>query len=331
MIRDEIEREISLPKHTSQTYVLSAYNKESLLRVLPIVAGMKGKLDKGLKQLQGIGIFEVVTEVLFFFGLDGMLQYDGALGYFLLALESDPEELQPILDGWIEKLSDEEKEWAAETVLVWYIHENFSDNQTESMGYCFEGIWQKIPSRKRERLIIKFNKLLDEAPDEMVCFAWELMSGGEVFMSLSDDIKRRYINSYFLFKDEMFRKPDLLNMIVGELQQYGMGMLDEKNHKDASKVFLNFYLEFGGLTDEELTANELEGVHLIPGLLYNSNPEFLGCFREQLQRFVSSRMKSPDERNKIALLNDLIDAINNRADLEAGKKWGMIEVFKKIN
>jgi hypothetical protein len=152
------------------------------------------------------------------------------------------------------------------------------------------------------------------------------MSGGEVFMRLSDDIKRRYINSYFLFKDKMFRKPDLMNMVVSELQRYGMGMLDEKNHKAASKMYLIFYMEYGWLTDEELTANELEAVCWIPRLLYNSSPEFLECFRKQLLRFVSAKKKCPEGINRLVVMNDLIHAVNERKDLEEGKKWGMIEV-----
>jgi hypothetical protein len=123
IIRHEIDGEIRLIKHTSQTYVLSAYNKVSLLRILPIVAGMKGKLDKELKQLKGSGIFEVVTELLFFFGLDYMLKYDVAIGYFLLVLDSDPEELQPLLEEWITRLTNEEKEWAAESMFMYYINE----------------------------------------------------------------------------------------------------------------------------------------------------------------------------------------------------------------
>jgi hypothetical protein len=193
------------------------------------------------------------------------------------------------------------------------------------LEYCFEGLWKITPSRSRERLIIKFNKMLDEAPDEMVCFAWELMSGGEVFMRLSDDIKRRYINSYFLFRDEMFRKPDLMNLVVSELQRYGMGMLEEKNRKAASRVFLNFHLEFGGLTDEELTENEMEAVRLILGLLYNCSPEFLECFRKQLLRQISVKMKSLSERNGLVLFNEFIDVINARPDMEEGEKWKMIE------
>jgi hypothetical protein len=269
--------------------------------------------------------------VFYFFGSDDLSEYDGAFGYFLLALDSDPEELQSILDGWIKKLSVEEKERAAETVLVWYMYNRYTDDQNESLEYCFEGVWQQISLRNRERLIIQFNKLLHDAPDEVVFFAWELMSGGEVFMRLSDDIKRRYINSYFSFRDEMFRKPDLMNMVVSELQRYGMGMLEEKNHKTASKVFLNFYLEFGGLSEGELKANELEAVHLVPGLLYNSSPKFLECFRKQLQLFVSAKKKYPEERNRLVVMNDLIAAVNEREDVEEEEKWELVEVFRSLN
>ena len=208
---------------------------------------------------------------------------------------------------------------------MWYIYVIFTDNQNESLEYCFEGVWQKIPSRNRESLVIKINKLLHEAPDEILCFAWQLMSGEDVFMKLSDGIKRRYINSYFSYNDDLLEKPYLMDLLVSELQRYGLGMLEEKNHKAAAKMFLKLYFEYADMTDDELTANELEAVRLIPGLLYNSIPAFLECFRKQLQQYILVKMKSPTERKRLILFNELIEVINAKPDMEEGKKWGMIQ------
>jgi hypothetical protein len=58
---------------------------------------------------------------------------------------------------------------------------------------------------------------------------------------------------------------------------------------------------------------------LIPGLLYNSSPEFLECFRKQLQLFDSAKKKYHEERNRLVVMNDLIAAVNEREDLEKGK------------
>jgi hypothetical protein len=151
------------------------------------------------------------------------------------------------------------------------------------------------------------------------------MSGGDIFMKLSVSIKRRYLNSYFSYNDQISEKPNLMDLLVSELQKYGLGMLEEKNHKAVSRVFLNFHLEFGGLTDEELTENELEAVCLIPGLLYNCSPEFLECFRKQLLRQISVKMKFLSERNGLVLFNEFIHVINARPDMEEGEKWKMIE------
>jgi hypothetical protein len=221
----------------------------------------------------------------------------------------------------------EEKERAAETVLVWYMYNRYTDDQNESLEYCFEGVWQQISLRNRERLIIQFNKLLHDAPDEVVFFAWQLLSGVDVFIKLSESIKRQHVNAYFSYPADLLQNPDSMDLVISELQLYGLGMLEEKNYKPAAKLILNFYLEFGGLSEDELKANELEAVHLVPGLLYNSSPKFLECFRKQLQLFVSAKKKYPEERNRLVVMNDLIAAVNEREDVEEEEKWELVEVF----
>lgn len=53
---------------------------------------------------------------------------------------------------------------------------------------------------------------------------------------------------------------------------------------------------------------------------------FVKCFVKVLEDFVSVKMKDPIKKNGLTVLNDLIVAINDRKDLEEGKKLGMIEV-----
>lgn len=271
-------------------------------------------------------IKEVLLAVHIFFETPKLEEWNWTDRFYFMASNSEPDDLTGMLEPMVEKFSDEQKEETAEKLFIGYIQDYYQDLIANSMRYALWILWSSLPEKNKENLILKFNQRLNEASEEEVLNACNLLSEIDVFRELSDDIKGRVLNLRFSDMELLLANPVLMNGLMIEFHYYGIGLLAEENYKSAAEVFLNFYFEYGDEATYELHNYELSASMFIPVYLNECSLGLVACFKETLKEFVSDKMKSPSERNGILVLNDLIKAVNQRDDLEEGEKWEMIEV-----
>jgi hypothetical protein len=271
-------------------------------------------------------IKEVLLAVHIFFGTPKLEEWKWTERFFFIVRNSEKDDLIGLLKPMVDKFSDEEKEEIAEKLFHEYLEDCYPDLVADSFGYGLWAAWFSLPEKNKENLISKYNLRLKEASEEEVLNACYLLSHIDVFRALSDDIKGRLLNLRFSDMEMLLANPILMNGLMIEFHDYGIGLLAEENYKSAAEVFLNFYFEYGDEATYELHNYELSASMFIPVYLNECSPGLVAFFKEALKEFVSNKMKDPIEKKGLAVLNDLIAAVNEREDLEEGKKWGLIEV-----
>jgi hypothetical protein len=241
---------------------------------------------------------------------------------------SETEDLVPFLKPFIKKFTEDEKERAAQKLFLAYLEEKTPTLILDSIDYGFRMLWFAMSEDSNDKLKIKFYERLHEASEDELLMASIILGNSEAFRHMPDEILRRYINSKLLDKDELLAEPIMMNVLMIELYEMGIHLVDKENYQSASEVFLNFYLEYGDESTYELHNHELSASMFIPCFLGECSLGFVNCFVKVLEDFVSVKMKDPIKKKGLTVLNDLIVAINEREDIEEGKKWGLIEAFE---
>ncbi|MCS4434195.1 hypothetical protein [Aquiflexum gelatinilyticum] len=297
-----------------------------LFAVQSEISLLEAKMNVLPSKKQRKKIKEVLLAVHIFFETPKLEKWNWKDRFFFMVRNSELDDLIGMLKPMVDKFSDKEKEETAEKLFHEYLLDCYSDLVADSFGYGLRILWFSLPEKNKENLISKYNLRLKEASEEDVLNACNLLSHIDVFRVLSDDIKGRLLNLRFSDMELLLANPILMNGLMIEFHDYGIGLLAEENYKSAAEVFLNFYFEYGDEATYELHNYELSASMFIPVYLCECSPELVACFKEALKEFVAKKMKDPIEKKGLAVLNDLIEAINNRADLEEGKKLGLIEV-----
>lgn len=305
---------------------ISPTQERCLFHVLDEVARLDEKIQikptkKQMKRIKGL-----ITGVHIFLDSPKLEKWDVAERYLFMVCNSEPDDLIPLLKPLIKKFTEEEKEKTAEKLFLMYIQDKNPTIFTDSIEFGFRSLWYAVSEDNKDKMKIKFYERLHEASDEELVMASIVLGNVDAFRLMPDAILRRYINSRFLAKDESLTIPIMINSLMIELHDFGIGLLEEESYESAAEVFLNFYYEYGDESTYELHNYELSASMFIPGFLGECSLGFVNCFAKVLEEFVSVKMKDPIEKKGLVVLNDLINAINDREDRSEGKKFRMVEV-----
>ncbi|WP_113922698.1 hypothetical protein [Cognataquiflexum aquatile] len=298
---------------------ISPTQERCLYHVLDEVARLDDKIHikptkKQMKRIKGL-----ITGVHIFLVTPRLEKWDVAERYFFMVRNSEPDDLTSFLNSFVKKLTEEEKEKTAEKLFLEYIEEKSPTIFTDSIEFGFRSLWFGMQEDSKDRLKIKFYERLIEASEEGLEMASIILGNSDAFRHMPDEILSRYINSRFGAKNELLEEPIMINSLLVELFEMGINLVDKENYQSASEVFLNFYFEYGDESTYELYNYKLSASMFIPGFLGECSLGFVNCFVKELEDFVRVKMKDPESRSGLVVLNDLIDAINDREDIKERK------------
>jgi hypothetical protein len=305
--------------------VITPTQERCLFFTIEEVSRLDKKINVQPTQKQRKRIKGVILGVHVFFKTPKLEKWELTERYFFMVRNSETEDLVPFLKPFIKKFTEDEKEKTAQKLFLAYLEEITPTLILDSIEYGFRILWFGMAEDSKDRLKIKFYERLCEASEEDLEMASIILGNSDAFKHMPDEILRRHINSKLLDKDELLAEPIMMNVLMIELYEMGIHLVDKENYQSASEVFLNFYFEFGDESTYELHNYELSASMFIPVFLGECNLGLVECFGKVLEEFVSSKMKDPTQRKGLVVLNDLIRAVNDREDLEEGKKLGLIE------
>ncbi|WP_373521218.1 hypothetical protein, partial [Aquiflexum sp.] len=273
---------------------------------------LKRQIKRNLTYQQRKELNEVLESAIRFFDSPRLESWDIGERFYFLILNSEVEDLQPIINPKLARLNEEELEQVAGNLFIGRLDEDNTLGQCESIEFCFQIIWDLLPERIIKRLICKVEDILISCTEDELVIGTELVRSVGGLGYLSENILGKMLESYFTDQEveDLLETPDIMKTMILDLKKFGVQYLPEAHYEVASQVFLDFYINYPGIPLRDKVENVDEAVHFIPELLKRCKLEFLEYFNFQILKFEVQESK----KYRIEKLNDLKGIINRRKD-----------------
>ncbi|WP_373496213.1 hypothetical protein [Aquiflexum sp.] len=292
-------------------------SQEIALRAMQNQVGMlKGKFQGDLNMQLWLELEEFLESFITFFDSAALESWTIGERVLFLVLNSDVEDLYPILNVKFELLKEDELEEVAEKIFIGYLDEDITLGQEACIDLCFTSVWRLLPEKSLTRLTDKINESLKGCTEYELVAAIRLlrMVGALDYLSGRNIVK--LLESHFsdLAEDYPFDTPHMTIRLILDLKFFGVAYLPKARYKVAARVFLNFYMGYANNPEGEGKEDIEEAVHFIPELLGGCKLEFLECFNIKLGKLEAKESKKSN-KGGFEMLHDLRRAINRRKDI----------------